>query len=46
MGTYTSEFTGQEIDANLKKIKDITAVASTEYVDNLIGDIESLLQEV
>lgn len=46
MGTYQSKFTGQEIDNNLDKLKNITEVASTEYVDGLIGDIESLLQEV
>jgi hypothetical protein len=46
MGTYTSKFTGAEIDENLGKIKDITEVASTEYVDGLVGDIETLLQEV
>lgn len=46
MGTYTSQFTGQEIDENLSKIKDITTVASKEYVDELVGDIENLLKEV
>ena len=46
MGTYTSKFTGQEIDDNLDKLKGITEVASTEYVDELVGDIENLLKEV
>lgn len=46
MGTYTSKFTGQEIDENLEKLKDITNVASTDYVDELVGDIENLLKEV
>ena len=46
MGSYTSKFTGQEIDNNLDKIKDITTVASTDYVDELIGEIENLLKEV
>lgn len=46
MGTYTSKFTGAEIDSNLEKLKDIAEVASTEYVDELVGDIESLLSEV
>ena len=46
MGTYTSKFTGAEIDANLDKIKNITNVASTEYVDQVVGEIENLLKEV
>ena len=46
MGTYTSKYTGAEIDSNLDKIKDIREVASTEYVDELVGGIEVLLQEV
>ena len=46
MGTYTSKFTGQEIDNNLGKLKDIEHVASTEYVDELVGKIENLLKEV
>lgn len=46
MGVYTSKYTGQEIDENLDKLKDITNVASAEYVDELVGDIENLLKEV
>jgi hypothetical protein len=46
MGTYTSKYTGQEIDENLDKLKDITNVASTDYVDELVGNIENLLKEV
>ena len=46
MGTYTSKFTGAEIDSNLEKIKDITNVASKEYVEQVVGEIESLLSEV
>ena len=44
--SYQSNFTGKEIDSNLNKIKDIQEVASVEYVNNLIGDIEELLKEV
>lgn len=46
MGTYTSKYTGAEIDENLDKLKDITNVASTDYVDELVGNIENLLKEV
>ena len=46
MGTYTSKFTGAEIDANLDKIKNITNVASTEYVNSLVGNLETVLSNL
>lgn len=58
MGTYQSKFTGAEIDQNIEKIKNTTVPTKTSeltndsefttknYVDGLVGDIETLLQEV
>lgn len=46
MGTYVSKFTGAEIDTNLDKIKDIAEVASTEYVNSLVGNLETVLSNL